>query len=490
MMNHNFEKKISDKLNQFEIEPSEGLLDSIFEKRAASKKGIVKFPFKMLAGVLGIATIISVAYYFNKEDKNNTLSSEIAINTNAANNVATLNAKEESSPSSISTPINDLKKDNTKLSIVKDKNSNQNLNKFNVFRNVSKNVKNNISTTQNASKSNDFNKINNLKRENKTTQTINYSSENIAERYFNILNKNRPTISLEEHKGKSHLYIYETVSEVEMENKNVFGLVNYGFKKFNINTNTNTNFENIDYVSNLKLIKNRKPIFLDIFTAPSITVFNAKDESDINKYYNQLNTRNYNQLYGFRVTVPVANKISVFSGLNYTEQNSRYKGAITSISNVTTINTRTEYINDPILGTISRNYQDTTYTTVSNTNNYNFTNRYQIFQLPLGLSYNFGFRKFDFAPHIATLFNLYTSSNGKNIDFKTNNTHNFTSNKKQLGIGASISFMTAYRITNKFKFIIEPGVQWYKIKANNTSNKMSENRLNNQLTIGLRYTIF
>ena len=30
MTNHNFENKISEKLNQFEIEPSEGLLDLIF----------------------------------------------------------------------------------------------------------------------------------------------------------------------------------------------------------------------------------------------------------------------------------------------------------------------------------------------------------------------------------------------------------------------------------------------------------------------------
>lgn len=488
MMNHNFEKKISDKLNQFEIEPSEGLLDSIFEKRAASKKGIVKFPFKMLAGVLGIATIVSVAYFFNVKDK--TPSTEITNNTNIASNVKTFKSNDESSPLPNSTPTVGAITVNKKQTTVIVKNANNNLQKDNFLPNALNHKNNNISTIQTNYKSTDYTKINVTKSKNIANNTLNSNSENIAERYFNILSKNRPTISLEEHKGKSHLYIYETVSEAEMDNKNILGLMNYGYKKLNVNTNTNINFENIDFKNNIRLSKNRKPIFLDLYAAPGITTFKAKDASDNNNYYNQLNTSKYNQMYGFRVTIPIANKISLFSGLNYTEQNSQYKGSITNQINETSIQTRTEYINDPILGTISREYQDTTNTIVSSTNNYNFSNSYKMFQLPFGLSYNFGFKKFDFAPHIATLINVYTSSNGKNIDFKTNNTQNFSSNKKQVGIGASISFMAAYSITNKFKLIFEPGVQWYKIKANNTSNKMSENRLNNQLTIGLRYTIF
>ncbi len=490
MMNHNFEKKISDKLNQFEIEPSEGLLDSIFEKRAASKKGFAKFPFKTLAAVLGLATIISTAYYFSSPQNNIAEKNiDLANNTDAESNTNMPNVEKENNlsptPTAAIKATNTIKAENIKST----KGSLKNMAKTEKTKDFTTR-KINFQPKKTETKAFAVKNIKKSAIENKTSNELNTSSENIAERYFNIFSKNRPTIDFEEHKGKSHLYVYQTVSEAEMESKNVLSLINYGYKKRLVNTKIDLNINDIALDKNHKFTNKQKPIFLDVFLSPSFTLFKANDKADINQNYNQLNTSKYNQMYGIRVSVPVSNKINVFTGLNYTKQNSQYKGTITNQQNVTTIQTKTEYINDPILGTITRNYQDTTNALVTNTNQYNFANSYTIFQLPLGLSYNFGYRKFDFAPHIGGLFNLYTSSNGKNIDFKTNNTQNFSSNKKHLGIGAGLSFMTAYRLSSKCKLIVEPGMQWYTIKANNAANKMSENRLNNQLTIGLRYTIF
>jgi len=485
-MNHNFEKKISDKLNHYEIEPSEGLLDSIFEKRTASKKGLAKFPFGKLAVVVSIVAIISTAaYYFGSVNNLADLNTVVEKTHEVENSTINIENKSNNLNSTSEKNIFSTTEKSKKEKKIMNLDRKMNINKAYVQSTISGNAKDNFKVKNTYSKT-----LKNKKLELNENNILNTSSENIAERYFNILSKNRPTIAFEQHKGKSHLYIYKTIDEKELDNKNINGLINYGFKKLKTSSNFISNINQIELSEICRNIKKQKPIFLDLFLSPSITLFKAKDKADVNNYYNQLNSNSFNQMYGFRVSVPIANRINIVSGLNYTEQTSLYKGAINSHDNVINVTTKTEYINDPIRGTIICNYQDTSYSTVSNTYNYNFNNNYKIFQLPLGFSYNLSYGKFDIAPHIATLFNIYSQTSGRNIDFKSHNTHTFNSNKKQLGIGAALSFMAAYRINNKFKIILEPGVQWYNIKANSLSNKMSESRLNNQLTIGLRYTIF
>ena len=49
MMDKSFEKQIADKLNRMEVQPSDGLLDSIFEKRAARPKRFAGIGFSGLA---------------------------------------------------------------------------------------------------------------------------------------------------------------------------------------------------------------------------------------------------------------------------------------------------------------------------------------------------------------------------------------------------------------------------------------------------------
>ena len=121
---------------------------------------------------------------------------------------------------------------------------------------------------------------------------------------------------------------------------------------------------------------------------------------------------------------------------------------------------------------------------------YKFANRYTLMQIPIGLSYNIGFDKMDIGIHGSALMNITGKAHGMNPDFNLEKMQGFSSNQKQIGIGASVSLMVAYKLTNKIKIIAEPGLQFYQLGGKKIGNAMNENILNKGLSIGLRYTLF
>ena len=63
MTNNNFEKRIQDKLNQYEIEPSENLFNDILKKRASRPKSILKLTYaKLGVALLAVAAITLFVY--------------------------------------------------------------------------------------------------------------------------------------------------------------------------------------------------------------------------------------------------------------------------------------------------------------------------------------------------------------------------------------------------------------------------------------------
>ncbi len=494
MTNHNFENKISEKLNQFEIEPSEGLLDLIFEKRAAKSKSAIKLPFAKLAIFAVVATLISIGifHYLNNQKpeiaKIDNLNSETVISekmnktenkTSLADNKTDANSSNsETLKSKADTKVkSNLKVDNT--STFTNKTKNENMFKL-VQTNLNKTTKSGASSqVVNISKKEKISETNSLTSEN---------SENLEARYFDIFNKNRPVLESEQHKGKSHLYIYQTASDNYVSSLNINTLTGLKHKMFPTKELALSKVELVENLHKLDYNKpTKKPIFIDFLFSPGLSFFKPKDAG--NNFQN-INKSRYNQQFGVRISVPISKRINVFSGVNMAQQENLYKGIITENSKYTSIRKLTGYINDPVRGVIPFSYQDTSYVNKTTSTKYNFTNAYKLLQIPLGLSYNFGFKKFDFAVNASSLINIYTNSQGHNIDFEKQQTSSFKSNKKNIGLGACISFMTAYRFNNRFKFIVEPSFNFYKIKAQNYANQMSESVLNNFLTVGLRYNLF
>jgi hypothetical protein len=59
-----------------------------------------------------------------------------------------------------------------------------------------------------------------------------------------------------------------------------------------------------------------------------------------------------------------------------------------------------------------------------------------------------------------------------------------------MNMGAGLSFMSAYRISPRFRLIAEPGVHYMNLKGAQTGNIFNEKIYNFTGSIGLRYSIF
>jgi hypothetical protein len=61
---------------------------------------------------------------------------------------------------------------------------------------------------------------------------------------------------------------------------------------------------------------------------------------------------------------------------------------------------------------------------------------------------------------------------------------------KSFSVGGNMSLLAAYPLSPRFKLFVEPGVQWFKIKAMNMGNNFNEAVINYNASFGLRYTVF
>jgi hypothetical protein len=486
-MTHNpFEKQIADKLNQYEVQPGEGMLDSIFEKRAGKRTPLMGLSrIGIAAGIVIVA--ISALYLYNAGGAGDTpelASSQGAtietgkqdINPSLHENDGIKQPSGQRTPEAEIVPEAPGEKSGKGLSVKPGTSGKRHINgKPDVL------VSNNKGS----------------ERPDKDVYQAagkGFSGDDgsdIYKRYFDITSKNRPVIEKMEHKGNSHLYVYQSVSDRILDN---YSFIAMPAKRLN-------RFENIYHLDNEAKVAQvdiqkhtktgRKPLFIDLLYMPTLTAINASGNSSIQAYANSIRKRSFNSQYGLRVSMPVSKRISLFTGLFYQDQSNIYNGTVNKQEAVTHINKTDRFINDPVtMQVVKVTTYDTTNGMENRGYNYDFRNSYTLFQLPLGFSYNFGYKKFDFALNSSALINMFTNSKGKAMNMESNSTSAFASSGKYYGIGAGFSVMSALKISPKFRLILEPGLQYYKINSMKAGNNINEKVFNKQLTIGLRYSVF
>ncbi len=476
-----FEKQIADKLNRYEVQPGEEMLQSIFEKRAARRK-----PFMNLAKVFLAASVVTVAIYalYTNNDKHN--------NTVASAGETTVKQADMQQDKPVSTPqeetvFNTGKTENVQIpAAVKNKADKK------------------ATRIQRRLAGKDHSKTGQVRvRETGRTDDRRHkhpeagsayadNGDDIYNRYFNIDASRRPMIASSRHKGNSHLYVYHAVSE-EVLDANTFSFMSLNpLRKFKYA------YELQDYEKAAHIDAGRptlsrpvrKPLFIDLLYTPVLTSARAADNSNLENYVNAIAGNTYSAQFGIRVSKPVTSRLSVFSGLAYNDQACLYKGIVTRPEEVTTINQVITYINDPVNGSMKVTTYDTVTGMVDKQTGYNYRNSYKMFQIPVGMSYNFGYKKFNFALNGSALVNMISRSAGQSMDLNNHNTREFSSSGKYVGLGGGFSFMAALQVSPRFRFIFEPGLQYFKINSLKAGNNVNEKVFNKQLSIGLRYTVF
>jgi hypothetical protein len=467
-MENSFEKRIADKLKNTEVQPSENLLDSIFEKRAAKPKRFAVYPF---AGVvLGIVLIVSLGFwYWGKGSKSTSISSNVVLERESPKS----QAQETNKPEQIIAETNATKEDVSQKTVP-----------------MLKPKKRNAESSVKASSSSNRGQEIVVKRDNNIAKTT-VNNAGIDNQYFNVGKGERPLIQKSEHQGNSHLYVYETIGDDALVNRDFLFSRVVRLSKMSINKN----IETIEMVDNKPVkrnghSKNKRPIYLDFMFNPSVNMMLLSGDNSLVEAGKAVSKASLNQGFGFRISIPVSSKWNVFTGLNYREQSNLYKGQLDYNAEHTQINQHIKYINDPIKGVVKIVTYDTVNSQVTNSQNVNFKNQYKIFQLPLGLSYNFGYKKFDFSINGSALFNYIKSSQGQNINLDQHIVLPYSSSKGTLGFGAGLSVMGAYKLSNRIRLIAEPGFQYFGLKSNHFGNKIDEKVLSPQLSLGIRYTLF
>ncbi len=470
MMENSFEKQIADKLKNTEVQPSAHLLDSIFEKRAVKAKRFALYP--TIGALLGIAVIAALGIWFWSESaKPRAISKNDAAIIDRPNIEPLSQNQDKSDPIATENKSAEVELRNQEIQGHKLKSRNNSLNPKS--SSSSKDVEVKVSIKENG-----------LIKSNTNNPAIDNN-------YFNVGKGERPLIQKVEHQGNSHLYVYETIGDEALVNRDFLFSRIARLRKIAVKKN----IESVEMVGSKPVKrngagKNKRPIYFDFMFNPSVNMMLLSGESSLVDAGNAVSKASINQGFGIRVSMPVSAKWNVFAGLNYKEQSNQYKGRLFYTKEQTQINQTVKYINDPIIGVIKVVTYDTIKFQASNSQSVNFKNQYKIFQLPIGFSYNFGYKKLDFSINGSALFNYIKSSQGQNINLDQYTVLPYSSNKGTLGFGAGLSVMGSYRLNNRIRLIAEPGLQYFGLRSNYFGNNLSEKVLSPQLTIGVRYTLF
>lgn len=490
-MNNQFEKQIQKKLDQFEVEPSENLFDNILESRASRSRGV--FGIKVGAAVLTLATIVVVLIWNQSNDnvgivdaggtvKQQTVLSE----PNQAPTVIAENATAQTIQSGETPVAETSNRQSSRQSGIK---------KSNVLskgdEKIVMPISNQMADATVRTPVKDMERNNTPSSGNNKQGRYEDNGNNIYERYFNVDANDRPAISYQENKGKSHLFVYHSVEEERLDALGANTLLTKPVKKMPFALNNSETSESVAYQQFTRQSGAiRKPLFVDVMFTPMLSLHNVAGNGEVSGNYRAMSKNNINQQFGVRVSYPIFNQWNVFAGASYLQLNTTYKGSIEHREDATRYETVTSYINDPVRGTIAVTRIDTINYVKSETKQYNAENQYRVMQLPLGMSYNFGYKKFGFAVHGSALFNVYTHASGQNLDFVNRQITTYNSSKKHLGIGAGVSFMASYPLSNRIRMILEPGFQYFGINGSKNGNVVNERIFNNSLSIGLRYNLF
>lgn len=503
MNNNNFEKKITDKLSNFEVQPSADLFDNIMDARASKAKTVVFGPFKKGILVISALTLISIAYLYFKDNKETV--PNVAINevqSSAKSNKAEMSRNFNENP--ISNPNKPLNETSESKQMASVKESSVNLPSNNNLKQIAKTRSNGLNSKKaevlgsvNSEKTNvNANSKNNNKLVNNTN--INGKSQllddgtNIYERYFSGENKNKPSINSEKHNKSSHLYVYDSEDAILLDK--VWYNINMArwFKKFNFKY-AKEEIPMVSYVAQMPKKKHvnikRKAISMDIFGSAIVSKSHAMNsEQAIN--LNGLSSMAFSQAVGARFHFSLIKQWSAFSGLSFLNQNTRFKGTFSEFQQVVKINNITTYINDPIRGVIPVQTIDTQYLTNNIKHNVDVKNRYTIFQIPIGLTYNVGYGALELGLNGSAVANFTTMSKGKVFKAVSLNNETFNSGKKFFNLGAAFGVAAAYKISPHIKILLEPSIQIFNVSALKANNNINERMFNKQLNIGIRYQLF
>jgi hypothetical protein len=493
MTNNNFEKRIQDKLNQYEIEPSENLFNDILEKRASRPKSILKFTYtKLGVALLAVAaiTLFVLVDPGSKSTSNDNASIAVAEkDASNSSNGAEAGSVESKVKTTTTESVKEIidAKEKTKTSKSKPKGTKPTFGKKEVSNSDVRWTNNAPSPSQKSGVANTNNNNQKSAKQTKTYPGYQDNGLNITERYFNIDSKDRPILAGQQHQGKSHLYVYHSLDEGLINAKDLSYLV---LKPLRV-TESSATLEQIAAFEKKQLEtkhKKQQPFYLDLYYSAYQTSHSVIGNSEMANNYKALAKSNPNHAFNVRISTPINSHINLFTGFGLNQINTKFDGQIPNTTNKVHYETSTYYINDPITGLPKLVQQIDTV--LNGPVNYNFANRYTLMQIPIGLSYNFGFDKMDIGIHGSALMNITSKANGMNPDFNLEKMQSFSSNQKQVGFGASLSLMVAYKLTNKIKVIAEPGLQFYQLGGKKIGNAMNENILNKGLNIGLRYTLF
>ena len=495
MTNNNFEKRIQDKLNQYEIEPSENLFNDILEKRASRPKSILRFTYTKLGiALLAVAAITLFVLVdpgsksTSNENTSVAVSEKDAKNGNSIAGAGDLKSNANNETAETQNNLTDAKeiaetqKSKSAPMVAKSATS-----KKGVSNSVVKRTNNRTSASQKSVVANANKGGQKSSKPTKTYSGYQDNGVNITERYFNVDAQDRPMIAGQQHQGKSHLYVYHSVDEALINGKDLSFLV---MKPLRVNKPSASqeqiaSFEKKHIETNHK---KQQPFYLDLFYSAYHTGHSVSG-NDVNAdNYKTLAKSNPNHAFNLRISTPLNSRINLFTGFGLNQINTAFDGKIPNTTNKVHYETSTYYINDPITGLPKLVQQIDTI--LNGPVSYNFTNHYTLMQIPIGLSYNIGFNKIDLGIHGSALMNITTKANGMNPDFNSEKMQSFSANQKQVGFGASVSLMVAYKLTNKIKFIAEPGLQFYQLGGKKIGNAVNENILNKGLSIGIRYTLF
>lgn len=484
MINNSFEKQIREKLNGTELAPSEGLLDTIFEKRAAKARpasGFVKTGWVLAAAVLAVTVGVWIL-----NDQNGKLSNTpVAVSTPDYQDVPQNNKPSDATLSSENAG------QNNSAELTQPSKQAQQTQQFEGSRQTSPDRPRASSQIKSSSLAGSSHTIATHSTTSANKNNKGFNDQPDLNAYFNVDAANRPVIDREQHKGNSHVYVYHAVNPNTVELAEVRSAPTAQIQKFS------HNFESPDFESAPQIAlksqnpkNNKRPLFIDLLYVPGLSTFSASDATANAALYNQINAIGFNQQFGVRVSMPVSRRFNVFAGLLQNQQVSRYSGEMTYETSQQVIKQQTKFINDPIRGVIQVVTYDTQHVKKNNSHQVDHNNMYSVFRMPLGMSYNFGLGKFDFSVNAALDVNYLSSSKGLLFNRETQQMTAFSSNRTSMNIGSSLSLMSAYQLSNRFRLILEPGLQHMNLKSKHTGHAVNERFINFNLALGLRYTVF
>lgn len=477
MIDNQFEKQIREKMNRMEVEPSDGLLDSIFEKRAAARQPAAAFGLTKVIAVAAVITGLALLIHFGMGSGDQT--SPLAANQN---NPVTNSGQESEGPQARSESKDVL---NTQSLNSSGSGSSQShiADIVQSNRNTASKGKHQTSMAGNhpGRVSGPGQKERNSGK-NSVTQTFNANPDLNA--YFNVDATNRPVIASESHLGNSHMYVYQNVDPT-LTDYIASNAYPHHMKPFMVAIE-NEEVANVNLLASSSMSRSHKPLFIDIYGSLGMGVFTTGKGAG---YFKDLGKTNVSNGFGVRISKPVSNRFNVFTGLEFNQFINKYKGDFNVSKDVTEISTKTTYINDPVKGTIPVIVNDTNNYTLTKNHKVNHNNRYNVLTLPLGISYNFGFRKLDFSVNLAA--NLQYLKTGTYQSWSDNSESMVAkSSSSYFNVGAGISLMGSYPLTNKFRLIVEPGFRTLSIPGMKSGNSFGENIYNVSLRAGIRYTVF